>query len=131
VYTLYNNIQKFIQFQLTINVASLVINFVAAVSSSKVPLTTIQLLWVNLIMDTLAALALATKKPINDIMVRHHGGQSEPFITRVMWRNLLAQALYQVTVLLILQFKGRYIFGVDESEENPQFQYFCPLLSFQ
>uniref|UniRef100_A0A2N9HXJ4 Cation-transporting P-type ATPase N-terminal domain-containing protein n=1 Tax=Fagus sylvatica TaxID=28930 RepID=A0A2N9HXJ4_FAGSY len=110
----YNNIQKFIQFQLTINVASLVINFVAAVSSSKVPLTTIQLLWVNLIMDTLAALALATKKPINDIMVRHHGGQSEPFITRVMWRNLLAQALYQIIVLLILQFKGRYIFGVDE-----------------
>ena len=110
----YNNIQKFVQFQLTINVAALGINFVAALSSGKVPLTTVQLLWVNLIQDTLAALALATEKPINDIMVKPPVGKSEPFITRVMWRNLLAQALFQVTVLLILQFKGRYIFGVDE-----------------
>ncbi|KAF3965649.1 hypothetical protein CMV_010192 [Castanea mollissima] len=110
----YNNIQKFIQFQLTINVAALVINFVAAVSSGKVPLTTVQLLWVNLIMDTMGALALATEKPTNDIIAKPPVGQSEPFITRVMWRNLLSQALYQVMVLLVIQFKGRYIFGVDE-----------------
>jgi Ca2+-transporting ATPase len=110
----YNNIQKFLQFQLTVNVAALVINFVAAVSSGKIPLTAVQLLWVNLIMDTLGALALATEKPSNDLMAKSPVGRSEPLITRIMWRNLTAQALYQITILLVLQFKGRSIFGVDE-----------------
>ncbi|XP_011004262.1 PREDICTED: calcium-transporting ATPase 12, plasma membrane-type-like [Populus euphratica] len=114
----YNNIQKFIQFQLTVNVAALVINFVAAVSSGKVPLTAVQLLWVNLIMDTLGALALATEQPTNDLMARPPVGRSEPLITKIMWRNLLAQALYQVTILLTLQFKGKAIFGVDEEVKN-------------
>ncbi|GJW49705.1 Dullard phosphatase domain containing protein, eukaryotic [Tanacetum coccineum] len=57
----HNNIQKFIQFQLMVNVAALVINFIAAVTSGSVPLIVVQLLWVNLIMDTLGALALATE----------------------------------------------------------------------
>jgi Ca2+-transporting ATPase len=114
----YNNIQKFLQFQLTVNVAALVINFVAAVSSGKIPLTTVQLLWVNLIMDTLGALALATEKPSNDLLAKLPVGRSEPLITRIMWRNLIAQALYQITILLVLQFKGRSIFGVDEKVNN-------------
>ncbi|GMN72261.1 hypothetical protein TIFTF001_053522, partial [Ficus carica] len=114
----YNNIQKFIQFQLTVNVAALVINFIASVSSGKVPLTAVQLLWVNLIMDTLAALALATEQPTNELMEKPPVGRTAPLITRVMWRNLLAHALFQVTVLLTLQFKGRSIFGVDEKVKN-------------
>ena len=114
----YKNIQKFIQFQLTVNVAALVINFVAAVSSGKVPLTAVQLLWVNLIMDTLGALALATEEPTNDLMKTPPVGRVEPLITRVMWRNLISQALYKVLVLLVLQFKGRSIFDVSEKVKN-------------
>ncbi|CAI9776806.1 unnamed protein product [Fraxinus pennsylvanica] len=110
----YNNIQKFIQFQLTVNVAALTINFVAAVSAGEVPLTAVQLLWVNLIMDTLGALALATEKPTMELMGKPPVGRTEPLITNVMWRNLLAQALYQIVVLLTLQFKGESIFGVSE-----------------
>ncbi|XP_022142981.1 putative calcium-transporting ATPase 13, plasma membrane-type [Momordica charantia] len=110
----YNNIQKFIQFQLTVNVAALVVNFIAAVSSGKVPLTAVQLLWVNLIMDTVGALALATERPTNDLMLKTPVGRSEPLVTKVMWRNLIAQAVYQVTVLLVLEFKGRSIFNVNE-----------------
>uniref|UniRef100_A0A7N2LWE0 P-type Ca(2+) transporter n=1 Tax=Quercus lobata TaxID=97700 RepID=A0A7N2LWE0_QUELO len=72
----YNNIQKFIQFQLTVNVAALVINFVAAVSAGEVPLTAVQLLWVNLIMDTLGALALATEKPTEELMTKPPVGES-------------------------------------------------------
>nr|XP_029148964.1 calcium-transporting ATPase 8, plasma membrane-type isoform X3 [Arachis hypogaea] len=64
----YANIQKFIQFQLTVNVVALVINVVAAVSSGDVPLNAVQLLWVNLIMDTLGALALATEPPTDHLM---------------------------------------------------------------
>ncbi|XP_060180919.1 putative calcium-transporting ATPase 13, plasma membrane-type [Lycium barbarum] len=110
----YNNIQKFIQFQLTVNVAALVINFVAAVSAGEVPLTAVQLLWVNLIMDTLGALALATEKPTEELMKKKPVGRTEPLITNVMWRNLIVQALYQIVVLLTLQFKGKSIFGVNE-----------------
>eukprot|EP00252_Welwitschia_mirabilis_P024143 TRINITY_DN704_c0_g1_i1.p1 TRINITY_DN704_c0_g1~~TRINITY_DN704_c0_g1_i1.p1 ORF type:complete len:1098 (-),score=233.81 TRINITY_DN704_c0_g1_i1:295-3588(-) len=104
--SVYANIQKFIQFQLTVNVAALAINFVAAVSSGDVPLTAVQLLWVNLIMDTLGALALATEPPTDHLMERPPVGRREPLITNIMWRNLLAQAIYQIAVLLTLQFKG-------------------------
>ncbi|XP_045814694.1 putative calcium-transporting ATPase 13, plasma membrane-type [Trifolium pratense] len=108
----YNNIQKFIQFQLTVNVAALVINFVAAVSAGEVPLTAVQLLWVNLIMDTLGALALATEKPTKELMDQKPVGRTKPLITNIMWRNLLSQAFYQIVILLTLQFKGETIFGV-------------------
>ncbi|XP_022743353.1 calcium-transporting ATPase 12, plasma membrane-type-like [Durio zibethinus] len=114
----YNNIQKFIQFQLTVNITALVINFIAAVSSGEVPLTTAQLLWVNLIMDTLGALALATEQPTNDLMDKPPVGRTEPLITKVMWRNLIAQALYQVAILLIFQFKGKSIFSVTEKVKD-------------
>ncbi|KAG6400840.1 hypothetical protein SASPL_137684 [Salvia splendens] len=114
----YNNIQKFIQFQLTVNVAALVINFVAAVSAGDVPLTTVQLLWVNLIMDTLGALALATERPTKELMHRPPVGRTEPLITNSMWRNLLPQALYQIAILLILQFRGKQIFEVNEEVKN-------------
>ncbi|KAG4131597.1 hypothetical protein ERO13_D09G222300v2 [Gossypium hirsutum] len=110
----YTNIQKFIQFQLTVNVAALCINFVAAVSAGEVPLTAVQLLWVNLIMDTLGALALATERPTKELMEKPPVGRTEPLITNIMWRNLLAQALYQIAVLLTLQFSGESIFGVTE-----------------
>jgi len=95
-------------------VAALVINFVAAVSAGEVPLTAVQLLWVNLIMDTLGALALATEKPTEELMKKKPVGRTAPLITNVMWRNLMAQALYQIAVLLTLQFKGESIFAVNK-----------------
>ncbi|XP_072147580.1 calcium-transporting ATPase 5, plasma membrane-type [Setaria viridis] len=73
--SVYANIQKFIQFQLTVNVAALVINVVAAVSSGDVPLNAVELLWVNLIMDTLGALALATEPPTDNLMKRRPVGR--------------------------------------------------------
>ncbi|XP_057999394.1 putative calcium-transporting ATPase 13, plasma membrane-type [Hevea brasiliensis] len=114
----YNNIQKFIQFQLTVNVAALVINFVAAISCGKVPLTAVQLLWVNLIMDTVGALALATEQPTDELMAKSPAGRSEPLMTKIMWRNLIAHSLYQIVILIIQLFKGKSIFGVDEKVKN-------------
>ncbi|KAJ1429225.1 P-type ATPase [Sesbania bispinosa] len=102
--SVYANIQKFIQFQLTVNVAALVINVVAAISSGDVPLNAVQLLWVNLIMDTLGALALATEPPTDHLMHRSPVGRREPLITNIMWRNLFIQAVYQIIVLLVLNF---------------------------
>ncbi|XXG71086.1 hypothetical protein AAC387_Pa07g0418 [Persea americana] len=116
--SVYANIQKFIQFQLTVNVAALTINIVAAVSSGNVPLNTVQLLWVSLIMDTLGALALATEPPTDHLMLRSPVGRREPLITNVIWRNLLVQALYQVVFLLVLDFRGTSILHLkDDTSE--------------
>ncbi|PWA79536.1 P-type ATPase [Artemisia annua] len=114
--SVYANIQKFIQFQLTVNVAALVINVVAAISSGDVPLNTVQLLWVNLIMDTLGALALATEPPTDHLMHRTPVGRREPLVTNIMWRNLIIQALYQVAVLLVLNFRGLTILNLKDDE---------------
>nr|KYP68910.1 Calcium-transporting ATPase 8, plasma membrane-type [Cajanus cajan] len=128
--SVYANIQKFIQFQLTVNVAALVINVVAAVSSGDVPLNAVQLLWVNLIMDTLGALALATEPPTDHLMDRppvdrrtsvskqEHMLFKEPLVTNIMWRNLLIQAMFQVSVLLVLNFRGRSILGLSHDENG-------------
>ncbi|CAL5184581.1 unnamed protein product [Lathyrus oleraceus] len=116
--SVYANIQKFIQFQLTVNVAALVINVVAAVSSGEVPLNAVQLLWVNLIMDTLGALALATEPPTDHLMDRTPVGRREPLITNIMWRNLLIQAMYQVSVLLVLNFQGVRILGLEHQKSE-------------
>ncbi|GER26956.1 calcium-transporting ATPase 8 family protein [Striga asiatica] len=120
--SVYANIQKFIQFQLTVNVAALIINVVAAVSSGNVPLNAVQLLWVNLIMDTLGALALATEPPTDHLMRRKPVGRREPLITNIMWRNLIIQALYQVTVLLVLNFGGRRILNLQHDTPDHAFR---------
>nr|CAB3463002.1 unnamed protein product [Digitaria exilis] len=165
----YINIQKFVQFQLTVNIVALVINFVSACitgagvmyilffyASSMVvplvipdvhysvnntfflnerardcayfididnntfdfcppgsaPLTAVQLLWVNMIMDTLGALALATEPPNDDMMKRPPVQRRENFITKVMWRNIIGQSLYQLVVLGALMFGGEQLLNI-------------------
>ncbi|KAJ4849530.1 Alpha carbonic anhydrase 4 [Turnera subulata] len=105
--SVYINIQKFVQFQLTVNVAALMINFISACVSGNAPLTTVQLLWVNLIMDTLGALALATEPPHDGLMKRPPVGRNVNFITKIMWRNIIGQSIYQIVVLAVLQFDGK------------------------
>ncbi|PRQ31749.1 putative calcium-transporting ATPase [Rosa chinensis] len=109
----YHNTQKLVQFQLTANVAGLLINFAVAASSRQVPFTIVRSIWLHMIMDTLLALALTKDKPTKELMEKPPAGRTEPFITNVMCRKLLAQALYQTTVLLILQFRGEAMFGVN------------------
>ncbi|KAL8489488.1 hypothetical protein ACS0TY_025401 [Phlomoides rotata] len=114
----YINIQKFVQFQLTVNIVALMINFISACVSGSAPLTAVQLLWVNLIMDTLGALALATEPPHDGLMNRPPVGRSENFITRTMWRNIIGQSIYQLAVLLVLNFIGKQILGLSGSDST-------------
>ncbi|XP_004509067.1 calcium-transporting ATPase 2, plasma membrane-type-like [Cicer arietinum] len=108
--SVYINIQKFVQFQLTVNVVALLVNFSSACVTGSAPLTAVQLLWVNMIMDTLGALALATEPPTDDLMKREPVGRKGDFISSVMWRNILGQALYQFVVIWFLQSVGKWIF---------------------
>ncbi|KAL2501773.1 putative calcium-transporting ATPase 11 [Forsythia ovata] len=114
--SVYINIQKFVQFQLTVNIVALMINFISACISGSAPLTAVQLLWVNLIMDTLGALALATEPPHDGLMKRPPIGRTESFITNTMWRNIIGQSSYQLAVLLVLNFDGKKILGLEGSD---------------
>jgi Ca2+-transporting ATPase len=109
--SVYENIRKFLQFQITINFAALIITFLGSVTSQGYPLTPVQLLWINLIMDTLAALALATEPPSEDLMNRKPHGTEDNLITNNMWKNIFVQGLYQIFILLLLIYGHDKIFG--------------------
>ncbi|KAK8933547.1 Calcium-transporting ATPase 1, plasma membrane-type [Platanthera zijinensis] len=111
--SVYINIQKFVQFQLTVNVVALIVNFSSACFTGTAPLTAVQLLWVNMIMDTLGALALATEPPNDDLMKRTPVGRKGNFISNVMWRNIFGQSFYQFLVLWYLQTEGKHLFGLE------------------
>lgn len=73
-------------------------------------LQAVQMLWVNLIMDTLASLALATEMPTEELLKRKPYGRTSPLISRTMCKNILGHALYQLTILFVLVFWGMYFF---------------------
>ncbi|XP_049389712.1 calcium-transporting ATPase 1 [Solanum stenotomum] len=116
--SVYVNIQKFVQFQLTVNVVALIVNFSSACLTGSAPLTAVQLLWVNMIMDTLGALALATEPPNDDLMKRTPVGRKGNFISNVMWRNILGQSFYQFVVIWYLQTTGKALFHLDGSDAD-------------
>lgn len=88
--SLYRNIQKFIVFQLTVNVAACGIAALGPFTGCAMPLTVTQMLWVNLIMDTFAALALATEPPSDDVMNRKPRNKMAFIITPSMWLWILS-----------------------------------------
>jgi magnesium-transporting ATPase (P-type) len=100
--SVYDNIRRFLQFQMTVNVSALILCMTGSILGFGTPLTPIQLLWVNLIMDTLGALALATELPTPDMLLRKPYGRNDFLINGHMWRNLLVQALYQIIFLFVL-----------------------------
>lgn len=85
----YDSIRKFLQFQLTVNLVAMFMALVGGIFLGDSPINSVQMLWVNLIMDTFAALALATESPKEDIIKRKPYSKNESILTDVMWRNVL------------------------------------------
>jgi Ca2+-transporting ATPase len=102
--SIFENIRKFLQFQLTVNVVALSTAFLAAVFGVGIPLNTVQLLWVNLIMDTLAALALATEPPDRALFLQPPHGRHAPLITRSMWASVFGMSGVMLAVLMAAMF---------------------------
>jgi len=115
--SVYDNIRKFLCFQLTVNISALTIAFVGAITGRGTPLTAVQLLWVNLIMDTFAALALATEKPTPDLMDRKPYGRNSALLSPIMIRDMLVGALFQVGVLFSILYMGQFIWYVGPENE--------------
>jgi len=110
-----DNIRKFLQFQLTVNVSACVIAFIGALLSTQnlSPLKPVQLLWLNLIMDTFAALALATELPSMDLLLRSPESKHASIITPVMWFNITVQGSFQLIVQVWLLARGHKVFAVE------------------
>ena len=98
--SLYKNIQRFILFQLTINFVALFAVLIGAFIGTELPLTVTQMLWVNLIMDTFAALALASIPPSEDVMREQPRKSSDFIISRTMWANILGVGVCFLALLL-------------------------------
>lgn len=109
----YDSISKFIQFQLTVNLVAISIAVIGALAFTESPLTAIQLLWVNLIMDSFASLALATEQPTPELLERKPYGRDKPLVNRTMLRFILGHGFYQLFVLLFLCFYGHIMFDVE------------------
>ena len=115
----YDNIQRFLQFQLTVNVGALILTFIGSCVTKETPLQPIQLLWVNLIMDSLGALALATEPPKPSLLDRQPQHRNDYIISRKMTKHILGQAIWQVIVLFIILFAGEFF--IPESDVSQQF----------
>jgi P-type Ca2+ transporter type 2C len=85
-------------------------------------LTPVQLLWVNLIMDTFAALALATDPPTPSILERKPEPKSAPLISLNMWKMIIGQSIYQLIVILVLNFAGNEILGYETEFERSRLE---------
>nr|XP_009296183.1 plasma membrane calcium-transporting ATPase 3 isoform X1 [Danio rerio]XP_009296184.1 plasma membrane calcium-transporting ATPase 3 isoform X1 [Danio rerio] len=115
----YDSISKFLQFQLTVNVVAVIVAFTGACITQDSPLKAVQMLWVNLIMDTFASLALATEPPTESLLLRKPYGRNKPLISRTMMKNILGHAVYQLTIIFTLLFAGEQIFDIDSGRNAP------------
>ncbi|XP_014867713.1 PREDICTED: plasma membrane calcium-transporting ATPase 1-like isoform X4 [Poecilia mexicana] len=115
----YDSISKFLQFQLTVNVVAVIVAFTGACITQDSPLKAVQMLWVNLIMDTLASLALATEPPTESLLLRKPYGRDKPLISRTMMKNILGHAVFQLIIIFTLLFAGEKFFDIDSGRNTP------------
>ncbi|XP_077983703.1 plasma membrane calcium-transporting ATPase 2-like [Glandiceps talaboti] len=109
----YDSIAKFLQFQLTVNVVAVTLTFVGALTIKTSPLKAVQMLWVNLIMDTFASLALATEPPTEELLLRKPYGRTSPLISQTMMKNIIGHSIYQLFITFIILYAGDVVFDID------------------
>jgi Ca2+-transporting ATPase len=114
-----DSVRKFLQFQISVNITAVITTFVTAVASDKEEsvLTAVQLLWINIIMDTFAALALATDPASRALLNRKPDRKTAPLFTIPMTKQILGQSTYQCIIILIFHFAGNAIFGYKNLSE--------------
>ncbi|EMD33945.1 hypothetical protein CERSUDRAFT_117474 [Gelatoporia subvermispora B] len=113
-------VRKFLQFQVSTNVTAVVITFVSAVASAEESsvLSAVQLLWINIIMDTFAALALATDPASPALLDRKPDKKTAPLFSVDMYKQIIGQSIYQIAIILIFHFLGNQILGLDGSSHS-------------
>ncbi len=113
--SIYENIRKFLQFQLTVNFCACILVFICSCVGNDTPLASIQMLWVNLIMDSLGSLALATEPPYDELLNRKPTNRKESIINGRMWKHIILQSIFEILLLLII-----YLYAPKFIKENKE-----------
>jgi magnesium-transporting ATPase (P-type) len=119
----YDCIRKFLQFQLTCNVVAVFMTLLGGTILKDSPLNAIQMLWVNLIMDSFASLALATEPPTDKLLERKPYPMDSKIITPMMMINIVSQSVFQILLLTVILFYGDVIFGVPSDRNLSHFEW--------
>ncbi|GME97439.1 unnamed protein product [Ambrosiozyma monospora] len=119
--TVSTSVRKYVQHQLSVNITAVILTFVSAITSADnlSVLTAVQLLWVNLVLNTCAALGLATDKPDVNILKRPPMGRNSPLISTSMWKMIMGQTVLQLIICFILHFAGQNLY-LNENPTNRQ-----------
>mmetsp|Transcript_20962 Transcript_20962/g.54519 ORF Transcript_20962/g.54519 Transcript_20962/m.54519 type:complete len:459 (-) Transcript_20962:350-1726(-) len=115
----FDSIQKFLQFQLTVNISILTLNVICAVIDIKCPLTVLHLLWLNLIMDSAASVALASEPPTDELLERPPVNRNDSIITKQMLVNMIGIAAYEVGLMVFLLCEYEWIPDLKDKFDDP------------
>lgn len=121
---IYDNFQRFVQFQLTVNIIAFLVAIISQVLGQEMPFTTIQLLWVNIIMDGPPALALGLEPVRNHVLDRKPVNRNASIITKSMIFTIVGNALY-ITLILMLQSSFNILNVAPEQNETVMFCIFA------
>jgi len=114
---IFDSVRKFLQYQLTINFVAMLVVFSGGVAFGDDLLTSVQILWINLIMDTFAALALATEPPGDELLDRQPQNRKDSILNSQMWRNIIVWAFWQLITIATVIFGSNAIFGLNYTNE--------------
>lgn len=110
-------------FQLTVNVVGVFMCFLGGAVLKESPLNAVQMLWVNLVQDTFAALALATEEPTEEVLKRPPYARDDHMINPLMWRNIIGQGLFHIILLTVFLFQGDVWLGIPSGRNNAEWTY--------
>lgn len=110
---IYHNITRFLQFQITVNISCLVTIAIGVIRFDQEPISAVQLLWINVIMDLFAALALATEPPMKSVIEGRPFDEKKAIITPTVWRQILGISLWNIIVLVLVMILAPWSAGLD------------------
>lgn len=121
---IYENFKRFIQFQLTVNVSSVIVVFTSIILGFKAPFTALQLLWINIIMDGPPALTLGLEPIYDDLMNRPPTGRSDNIISKTMFLRIGLTGLY-ISVIFLCQYMFNFLGAADQEMTTVLFTLFA------
>ena len=118
--TIFKSIRKFIIFQLTVNICAVSLSIIGPFIGIETPVTVIQMLWINMVMDTFAGLAFSFEPPLNEYMDEYPKDKNEPIINKYMWHEIIFTGAYS-SLLCILFLKLPIISAIFRDGDNNKY----------
>ena len=115
---IYHNISRFLQFQVTVNLSCILTIIVGIIRYNDTPFTAVQLLWINLIMDTFAAIALSTEPPLPQVIKGRPFKGKTSILSKTVFRQIYGISIWITIVMLIIMLFGRSIAGLKDDEDK-------------